>query len=362
MTRWSPRLFTGTRRWTGLALLGAALLVAAAPAPAVAQALKLAALHIPSTVQVGPWVSYRVRSQTRSLPVREYTQRVAIVARESNGFWVELKTEGLPSGRRVERGFFVPPGGAADAGAPYLLDRYQVLHSNGKLYEYPPERIQSLRSDGDVSTIELFEYDPDVPPTLESLGPDTLRLGRRVVPVEGERSLRTGANAWPVRGDTSFVNRPLLVQTFWRNSAVPITGLARSLFQVMTERVPSSERGAAPTGRSAPPVPPYDPVITGVKPAAGAPKDTAAASADTTGAARADTTTAARADTAATSATPVTSAVPLTATPTTPTAAPGTMLSWTDLILVDLGSDAKPEVTQEPEPLPEGTPPATGIR
>jgi hypothetical protein len=353
MTRWSPRLFTGTRRRTGLILLGAALLVAAAAAPpARAQALKLAALHIPSTVQVGPWVSYRVRSQTRSLPVREYTQRVAIVARESNGFWVELKTEGLSSGRRIERGFFVPPGGAA--GAPYLLERYQVLHSNGKLYEYPPERIQSLRSDGDVSTIELFEYDPDVPPTLESLGPDTLRLGRRVVPVEGERSLRTGANAWPVRGDTSFVNRPLLVQTFWRNSAVPITGLARSLFQVVTERVPSSERGAAPTGRSAPPVPPYDPVVTGVKPAAGAPRDTMAAGADTTRAARADT--------AATSPTPVTSAAPLTAVPTSPTAAPGTMLSWTDLILVDLGSDAKPEVTQTPEPLPEGTPPATGIR
>jgi hypothetical protein len=353
MTRWSPRLFTGTRRRTGLILLGAALLVAAAAAPpARAQALKLAALHIPSTVQVGPWVSYRVRSQTRSLPVREYTQRVAIVARESNGFWVELKTEGLSSGRRIERGFFVPPGGAA--GAPYLLERYQVLHSNGKLYEYPPERIQSLRSDGDVSTIELFEYDPEVLPTLESLGPDTLRLGRRVVPVEAERSLRTGANAWPVRGDTSFVNRPLLVQTFWRNSAVPITGLARSLFQVVTERVPSSERGAAPTGRSAPPVPPYDPVVTGVKPAAGAPRDTMAAGADTTRAARADT--------AATSPTPVTSAAPLTAVPTSPTAAPGTMLSWTDLILVDLGSDAKPEVTQEPEPLPEGTPPATGIR
>jgi hypothetical protein len=353
MTRWSPRLFTGTRRRTGLALLGAALLAAGAPAAARAQALKLAELHIPSTVQVGPWVSYRVRSQTRSLPVRQYTQRVAIVAREANGFWVELKTEGLSAGRRIERGYFVPPGAAdGGAGAPYQLERYQVLHANGKLYEYPPERIQSLRSDGDVSTIELFEYDPDVPPTLENLGPDTLRLGRRVVPVEGERSLRTGANAWPVRGDTSLVNRPLLVQTLWRNPAVPITGLARSLFQVVTERVPSSERGAAPTGRSAPPVPPYDPVITGATPAAGAPRDATAAPADTS---------AARADTAGTSVTSATAA-PLTAATTIPAAAPMAMLSWTDLVLVDLGSDAKPEVRQTPEPLPEGMPPATGIR
>ncbi|HET9251292.1 MAG TPA: hypothetical protein VFP58_04170, partial [Candidatus Eisenbacteria bacterium] len=242
-----------TRNAVRAVLYGAALFFFLTPEPARAQALKLTTLQLSSETVVGPWVSYRVRTQSRALPIREYTQRVAIVARETDGFWVELKTEGLPSGRRIERGFFLPPMGGRGS---YRLERYQVLHANGKLFEYPPERIQSLRSEGDVTTIELFEYDSAVPPTVESLGPDTLHLGKRVVPVDGERTLRAGANAWPVPKDTSYVNRPLLVQTVWKNTAVPITGLARSLFQVVTERVPSAERSLRPTGASAPPVPP----------------------------------------------------------------------------------------------------------
>ena len=351
MTRWLPRSSTGTSAGKGAALLGAALLLVASPQPARGQALKLASLHIPSTSVVGPWVAYRVRSQTRSIPVREYTQRVAVVAREphrgGDGFWVELKTEGLSSGRRIERGFFVPPEGGAGSAASgeraYELERYQVLHSNGKLYEYPPERLQEVRAGGDVSTIELFEYDPEVPPVLESLGPDTLRVGKRVVPVDAERSLRVGSNAWPVRGDTTFVNRSLLVQTLWKNSAVPITGLARSLFQVVTERVPSSAREAAPTGSSAPPVPPYEPVITGA--ATTAPPPASAAPRDTASVASPDSAGAAGGQVAAPAPKPAVA-----------------ILSWTDLILLDLGSDAKPEVTQQPEPLPEGTIPPTGIR
>lgn len=326
------------------ALCGAAFSAFLAPSPLEAQALKLATLTLPQAPVVGPWVSYRVRSQSRSLPVREYTQRVAIVARESGGFWVELKTEGMPSGRRIARGLFSP---SASGDGAYRLERYQVLHSNGKLYEYPPERIQSFRSDGDVTTIELFEYDPEIPPAVESLGPDTLRVGQRVVPVEGERTLRAGANAWQVPKDTSHVNRPLLVQTVWKNAAVPITGLARSLFQVVTERIPSAERSAAPTGSSAPPVPHYDPLIA----AASAPAPAAAA---------------APADTAVTGSAvppfaPTQPAPDPSPAPTAP-ARPLTMLSWTDLVLSDLGNDAKPEITQEPEPLPEDAPAQMDIR
>ena len=342
-----------TRHEIRAVLTGAALFLLLAPVPVRAQALKLATLTLSSQSVVGPWVSYRVRSQSRALPVRQYTQRVAIVAKEAGGFWVELKTEGMPSGRRIERGFFQPsPGGA------YRLERYQVLHANGKLYEYPAERIQSLRSEGEVSTIELFEYDPAIPPAIENLGPDTLRIGRRVVPVEGERTLRAGGNAWQVPKDTSQVNRPLLVQTVWKNGAVPITGVARSLFQVVTERLPSSERSAAPSGNSAPPVPPYDPVITGAS-GASASKDTTKAAAPP-GAPAGSTPAPVVTGTPpfALGFTPPPPAIP----PATAPPRPVTMLSWTDLVLSDLGNDAKPEVTQEPEPLPEDTPPQTGVR
>jgi len=103
-------------RWpsTILVLLVSIASILSAPArPARAQALQLQGLELPANPKVGPWVRYRVRTQTRSRPVREYTQRVAIVAKERAdgrvGYWVELKTEGQPSGIRIERGFFFPP-------------------------------------------------------------------------------------------------------------------------------------------------------------------------------------------------------------------------------------------------------------
>ena len=118
MTRWSPRSFTGSRvRRIRLAFLTAALLAVVPPA-AHSQALQIQSLQFPTTSVVGPWVTYRVRTQSRALTPREYTQRVAIVGREryhdKDGFWVELKTEGLPSGRRIERGFFVIVGAAGE--------------------------------------------------------------------------------------------------------------------------------------------------------------------------------------------------------------------------------------------------------
>ena len=336
-------------RWpsTIVVLLVSIASILSAPAkPARAQALQLQSLELPSDPEVGPWVRYRVRTQTRSRPVREYTQRIAIVAKESLdgrvGYWVELKTEGQPSGTRIERGFFFPPRTSAEA-APddesgptaattskrTRLERYQVLQSNGKLYEYPAEKLTELRSSGDVGTIELFEFDTTIPAVVEDLGPDTLRSASRVVPAIVVCTRRAGADDWPVPGDTTQVNRPLLVQTVWKNGAVPITGIARSLFQATTERVPAATRDTAPIQGAAPPRPdiagtaassfrPAQPPTPAQPPFAPSPAPAAGAA--------------------------------------VPASAP--VISWTDLVLLDLGADAKPEVTQTPEPLPDATAPA----
>jgi hypothetical protein len=167
-----------------LILLAAAAL--ALPASAPAQALKLASLRVFHSDVVGPWVSYRVRTQSGRTPVREFTQRVAIVSREkvgkSEGYWVELKTVDR-TGTRIERGLFAPgppPSAAearaeaeegsaaddadsesvADAGKPLRLVRYQMLAPGGKLYEYPIASAMSQRAGGEVSSYELFEFDP----------------------------------------------------------------------------------------------------------------------------------------------------------------------------------------------------------
>jgi len=357
MTRWSPRLCTGTRSRTGaLAVLAAGLLVPFLPASGRAQALKLDSLTFPPSAVVGPWVSYRVRTQSRSLPVREYTQRVAIVSRDSyegrQGFWVELKTEGLSSGTRIERGFFATPGpGSAvsddDEGAPgdsgeaapapparankARLLRYQVL-TGGKLYEYPVERASEERAGGMVSTVELFEYDSNIPPIAENLGPDTLRIGNRVVPATKDRTRRAGADDWPIRGDTTVVNRPVLTQTFWRNGAVPITGLARSLFQVSFERVSAAAKDTAAIASPPPPLPESTTVNASVS--------LKAMTSDSV-------SVAAGAGTAGTPGATGASSVPAAAKPV--------IFSWTDVQLLDLGADAKPEVTQKPEPIPSDT-------
>ncbi len=318
-------------------------LISFSPSAAKAQALKLETLQFPPTSVVGPWVSYRVRTQSGSLPAREYTQRVALVSRETyhgqEGFWVELRTEGQPSGKRIERGFFTlvqpfdpteavegeeeglaPPSPPA-AATSVRLARYQVLTSGGKLYEYPAGRAHEARVGGDVSTLELFEYDDAVPPIVENLGPDTLRLGRRLVPVVVERTRRLG-QGWPVKGDSTHVNRPLLVQTYWRNPAVPITGFARSRFQVTMERleVAAGDSVAVPM-----PPEPDSLVAPGGAPSGGGPPDSL-------GGTGAGGPRAAR-----------------------------RLISWTEVTLVDLGADAIPEVTQKPEtePSPEPSQPGT---
>jgi len=296
-----------------------------------AQALRLESLEFPATSRVGPWVSYKVRTQFRTAAPREYIQRVAIVGRETyrgqDGFWVELKTEGLPSGRRIERGFFiivdmaaersVRVGEMADVPAESLppiepphvrMVRYQVLTSGGKLYEYPVSDATETRAGNDVSTLELFEYDSTAPAARDTLGPDTLRIGRRVVPAIVERVRMNGADTWPIAGDKSHLNRPLLTQRFWRNPAVPITGFAQSVFEVTMQRVPVALADSS-----------------GADSASGAPRSPSAS----------DTSRAHRAPLAPAAADTVDS-VPK-------------IVTRTQLTLIDLGADAVPEVTQQPE-------------
>src|SRR5207244_5761569 len=122
------------------------------------------------------------------------------------------------SGKRIERGFFtivdtredyknrkeemaeLPPDSFPAPRPPSVrLVRYQVLTSGGKLYEYPVGGGAEARAGSDVGTLELFEYDSSVPPMTESLGPDTLRIGCRVVPTVVGMTRRVVSVSWPDR-------------------------------------------------------------------------------------------------------------------------------------------------------------------
>jgi hypothetical protein len=291
-----------------------------APGRSDAQTLKLRSLKIYPSDVVGPWVSYKVRTQSGRHAVREFTQRVAIVGRENTedgtAYWVELKTSDPTRGVRIERGLFAEDQrlgsdsgeldpGPADSTAmpgetrPLRLIRYQMLTSDKKLYEYPVQSATAPRAAGEVSSFELFEFDPSLKPVRRFDGPDTLRIGRRVVPAVVERIFRGGSDDWASEADAGSVSRLVLSQTYWRNAAVPITGFARSLFRVTTVRVPIPPDS---TGR---------PVI--VSPPDSAALSTAASAAD---------------------------------------AGQAPVLSMTELLLQDLGADAVAEVTQKPEAAP----------
>jgi len=348
MTRTSRRSSTGSSRRLPARLLTPIPAIPAIPAIAIlglaiysglvipaseAQRRNLSTLRFPATDVVGPWVSYRIRTQSGSRPVREYSQRVAIVSREEYegrlGFWVELKTTGSSGGTRIERGFFVEPESEADTGAEvYRLSRYQVLTPGGKLFEYPLGAAFEPRAGADVATFELFEFDPSVPPVETPLGPDTLRMGNRVVPTVAERTCRIGSDDWSDPDDSTHTNRLLLIQTYWRNSAVPITGVAKSLFQVTSLRyirAPGDSATASVPGGAA-----WSPPDSVVRATAAA----AAVAADSS-----------------------------TGSPPDRAGAPR-IISWTELELLDLGSDAVPEVTQKSEPLPpeESAPAPSPVR
>lgn len=315
-----------------LALAAAAVL--AAPGASRAQTLKLASLRLFPSDVVGPWVTYKVRTQSGRTPVREFTQRVAIVSKEkvgtAQGYWVELKTIDR-TGTRIERGLFAPAGAARptgsdpdvaagddsdhvdNAGKPLQLVRYQMLAPGGKLYEYPVASGMAERAGGEVSSYELFEFDPTVPPVRRFLGPDTVRVSRWVVPSVLEWTSRAGTDDWPMMEDSSSTYRLILTQTFWRNPAVSITGFARSMFRVTTRKVPVSHD-------------PNKATYVGI---------------DTTMVfAPADTTKG----------------------PTSMQPGDGRLLSWTELVLDGIGNDAVAEVTQAPEPAPVSAQPATPIR
>ena len=289
MTRPSAISITGTRFLRGIRFLRAgaialfAFAVAAGSIPSVsAQTLKLRSLRLPPHDLVGTWVSFHGRTQSGHSPVREFDQRVAVVSKEDLGkgrwgLWVELKTIDGRGMSRIERGLFAPaalrgtdllPGGDGtqiggasgtgdspgsddsanddDAVPPaaardedgFVLVRYQAM-SGAKLYEYPVGASRHARSSGEVSSFELFEYDPSIRPIQSTVGPDTLRLGRRVVPALVERVRRYGTDRWPSNDDSTGIERLVLTQTFWRNGVVPITGFARSVFQAeMRRRAP----------------------------------------------------------------------------------------------------------------------------
>ena len=286
-----------------------------APGSGRAQTFKLSTLRIPPDVPAGSWVSYQVDVVSKNRPPRHIAQRMAVVSREGTGpeagLWVELKT--TEGGRtRTERGFFMRPegrrdlldtlfaddpapesGGDAQAPAPkskLRLARYQKLTPDGKLYEYPMEEGTALPEE-DISAMDMFEFSGHA--TIDSLPPDTLRIGRRVVPCLVRRMRRYGSQDWEGE-DSTFAYRAMSVQTYWRNPYVPVTGFARQTIEVSQARVPKA--GLAP--------------------------------ADT---AKADTV----------------SAVPM------PPSSPGDFFYKATLQLTDIGNDAVPEITQAPEPAPK---------
>jgi hypothetical protein len=359
MTRLSRRSITGTEALRFVAATASALAIAlaataATPVPAAAQTLKLNALHFPAQDLVGTWITFHGRLQNRGSAVREFDQRLAVVAKENLGhgrwgLWVELKTTDSRGVARIERGLFASPslrgkdllpGGdgsnlgllpgepesesdaaddtASDASLDLVLVRYQALNGN-KLYEYPVGTARHARSGGEVSTYELFEYDPTVTPIRVALGPDTLRLGRRVVPAVMERVRRYGTDQWPSNDDSTGIQRLVLTQTFWRNGAVPVTGFARSVFQAEMRRLPWSTSD--------------DSLLSGI-PRVSRPDAALLAVAERV-AAQADSLL--RSDPVPSGADPATASI----------------LAWTELTLSDLGADAKPEITQQPELAPD---------
>jgi hypothetical protein len=218
--------------------LGLLLLPGAAPA----QALRIHTLHLPEDAAPGPWASFHVRTQSRNFPPREFTQRVAIVAAEGigeeAGVWVELKTIDPRAGTRMERGFFVRrnPGELADRpeGERRTLgiQRLQRLSVDGRLYEYPPDAETELRADEEVATVGLFEVSYLRAPTIDTLGVDTLRLGRKEFVSRAIRTQYVGSDEWPHDQDTSRAHRALLTLITSRCEQVPVTGYTRSLFEV----------------------------------------------------------------------------------------------------------------------------------
>lgn len=249
-------------------VLALAALLVGSPSPGSGQALRLNTLKVLEDSAPGPWVTYQVRTQSRSFPPRELTQRAAIVAAEGigedAGVWIELKTIDPQAGTRIDRGFYGrtsggdPPGAGSSGARALSLRRVQILYPDGKLYEYPPNSNVALRAEEDVTTLGLFEINQNRPPRVDTLGVDTLRIGRKTLPTRIIRREWIGSDEWSETGDSSFVNRVILTLTEHVCPEVPVTGFTRSAFEVATARFAVSDslldHPLPPPGGSAVPV------------------------------------------------------------------------------------------------------------
>jgi hypothetical protein len=297
---------------------------------------------MPPDVAAGSWVAYQVNVSSKNRPPRRFTQRLSVVSREGTGAeagaWVELKT--IESGKvRMERGFFMPPdagrevpdssffddaagaddaplsetqpsaSSASSAATKLKLARYQRLTPDGKLYEYPVGEEGAPLADEDVSAMDMFEFSAHG--LADSLAPDTLRAGRKVIPCRVRRVRRPGTQDWE-GDDSTYVNRAMMTRTSWRNAWIPVTGYARLVVEVSTVRVPTR---------------------------AGSPPDSAA-----------------RGPAAAAAPTPADTARAGSAPPPTPGSGPDNFYR-AEAMLVDMGRDAVPEITQAAEPAPQESTP-----
>jgi hypothetical protein len=179
------------------------------------------------------------------------TQRAAIVSAEGigddAGVWVELKTADPQTGTRIDRGFYGrgpedEETRTEDQPAPPLrLLRVQRLHPDGKLFEYPPGSSAALRADEEVSTLGLFEVDQSRPPVVDTIGVDTLRIGRKTLPALIVRKQWIGSDSWSEGTDVSRINRVLLTLTLHVCPGVPITGFTQSVFEVRTAQFAATD-------------------------------------------------------------------------------------------------------------------------
>ncbi len=276
-------------------------------------------LSIPTNVQAGSWVTYQVNVTSKNRPPRRFTQRLSVVSREGTGMeygaWVELKT--TESGRtRFERGYFARPEGGgkgsdptSEGGPRLTLARYQRLMPDGTLYEYPVGQEGAPLLDEDVSAMDLIDFAGAS--VSDSLFSDTLRVRSAAVACQVKQVRRYGKEDWQ-GADSTYVNRAVMTRTSWQSPGVPVTGYARSMVEVSTERVPTG----APVDSAGP--------------------DSLAALPDSV------------------------SQVPPSSQD--PSQKRGEFFYRAELTLVDIGHDAVPEVTQVPEPAPEdGAPRARRI-
>ena len=225
-----------------LILLALVLGLMSCPAPAPGQALRIQSLRVPEDAAPGPWASFHVRTQSRNLPPREFTQRVAVVAAEGigadAGVWIELTTVDPQVGTRIARGFFTRRSEEEQAHRPadgprtLELSRLQRLSTDGRLYEYPPGSDAGLRANEEVAMLGLFEISYLRAPTVDTLGTDTLRIGRRELVSRTIRRVWVGSDEWPDDSDSTRIHRALLSLTVSHCDEVPGTGFTRSLFEV----------------------------------------------------------------------------------------------------------------------------------